>query len=259
MRVAIQIQTFFSSCMRAFDVVRDFLRPGLLIVVALGVLLGTVLSDQPRLPEDVLTGETPRTCLSASVLAWAVSWYRRKVALWPVAALAVIGALALAWSASHLHVAFLVGVLLVVASWQPFARRISAVRSVEMPLAASFVLIYGGWADGFSGPVLLAAILAFLMVLPREVMTLAAPTRGARTTALAAICTAILLTPLPFLLFDYRGIYLLFMLVADGIMLWAFWLHAQERAPERAHTILDIAIAAVAVALALGAVVRLGD
>ena len=72
----------------------------------------------------------------------------------------------------------------------------------------------------------------------------------------------LLLTPLPFLLFDYRGLFLLLLLACDALLLHTLWLFLgpqPEKQAHRASQLLKAVMAAGMTALAFGAIVQMGD
>lgn len=132
-------------------------------------------------------------------------------------------------------------------------------------------LLYGGAAVGAVLPALVGAAFAGLTTLAREIIKDIEDARGdaaagARTLpvvhgpavaarlAAAVIAVTVALTPFPFLLPRYSGLFLLGLLVTDGLLLRVLWtLHPATGATDagRASSVLKAAMMAGLVALAL--------
>jgi geranylgeranylglycerol-phosphate geranylgeranyltransferase len=152
------------------------------------------------------------------------------------------------------------------------------VGNLIVALVLGLALVYGGWMLGPLGPVLVGAAFAFLTTLAREITKDVEDAEGdaaagARTlpvmygsdTALRIVLViliiTLLLTPLPYFLLDFVGLYLLAMLVTDALLLRACWLLSGSRPEAHARPVSNVLKSAMAtgmVALALGALVQLG-
>ncbi len=116
----------------------------------------------------------------------------------------------------------------------------SLIGNVVIGATVAVALVYGALVFGAVGPVIPAVIFAFLTNLAREVIkdvqdipgdsvqdVRSLPLRsGARSGVnlfLALVGITIVLTPLPFALLGYGGLYLVLILVADGALLAALW------------------------------------
>lgn len=147
-------------------------------------------------------------------------------------------ALSLLLSLRHVVLATAVVVLLYV--YAAYWKRQVLVGNVVIAFLTALALIYGAWAVGGAGPVLVAAVFAFLTTLVREVVKDIEDVRGdaeadartvavvwgprrAATLASGVLALTVLLTPLPYLLLEYGGLYLFVVLGADVLMLYAAW------------------------------------
>lgn len=117
--------------------------------------------------------------------------------------------------------------------------------NVSIALLVALALVFGGWAAGAPGEALVGAGFAFLTTFGREcikniedlygdvhggVRTAAGRfgIEASRRAAAAALLVTVLLTPLPFLLLEYSPLYLLLVLMADVLLLRAYWLLPQR-------------------------------
>ncbi len=117
--------------------------------------------------------------------------------------------------------------------------------NVSIALLVALALVFGGWAAGAPGEALVGAGFAFLTTFGREcikdiedlygdvhggVRTAAGRfgIEASRRVAAAALLVTVLLTPLPFLLLEYSPLYLLLVLMADVLLLRAYWLLPQR-------------------------------
>lgn len=123
------------------------------------------------------------------------------------------------------------------------------VGNLMVSVLIATVLVYGGWAVSAPGAAALGALFALLTTLAREIVkdiqdisgdaavdakTLAVvygPRRAAAAASLVLAAT-VLATPVPYLVLGYGGLYLLTVILADGLMLRALWL-LQAPSPER--------------------------
>ena len=250
-------------------------RPGLLLVLTLGLVLGGILTQGLVALEDLGAASTVRTIVSVWCLGLAASchglrarpnppvWMPKGLA-WTLSVVAVLAALAIAYTMSLQHGAVTGLAVVLMVTWKRVATREVLVQVILLPLVYGLVLLYGGLLGHDFGALILATGMTLLFFassgLIRSMRTASdEKITTCRRAAYRIIGLGILLTPLPFLFFDYRGIYLLLMLVADGLFLSAFWLLSAKQAPERAQSMLHFAMALAAIALACGAIVQLGD
>lgn len=244
-------------------------------MLTLGLLLGGILTHGLVALENLGATATVRTILSAWFLGLAANCHGLRarpsppawmptVLAWTLSIAAVLAALAIAHTMSLQHVVVTGLAVVIMVAWKRVATRDALVQVILLPLMYCLVLLYGGLLGNDFGALILATAMTLLFFvssgLIRSMRT--APDEKHATYRRAAyriISLGILITPLPFLFFDYRGIYLLLMLMADGLFLSAFWLLTTKQAPERAQSMLHCAMAAAAIALAFGAIVQLGD
>ena len=142
-------------------------------------------------------------------------------------------------------------------------------------LAVALAVVYGGWAVGapreVSGAALVGAAFAFLTTLAREVVkdvedapgdaalgvrTLATVygSRRATTVALGVLGVTLFLTPFPYLMLGYGGLYLFAICLADVLLLRAAYvlrLPNLEAMAGRASALLKVAMVVGMGALAL--------
>lgn len=252
-----------------------FARLGTLLTLTLGLLLGGILTHGLVALEDLGAVPTVRTILSAWCLGLAASchglrtrpnppFWMPPVLTWTLSVAAVLAALAIAYTMSLQHVAVIGLAAVILVTWKLAATRDVLVQVILLPGVYCLVLLYGGLLGNNFGAVILAIAMTLLFFvssgLIRAILTAPDEKRATyRRAACRIISLGILMTPLPFLFFDYRGIYLLLMLVADGLFLSAYWLLSSKQAPEQARSMLHLAMALAAIALAFGAIVQLGD
>ena len=179
---------------------------------------------------------------------------------------------------SLVHLALALGVVGLLMIYNLSLKRIALVGNSIIALVLGMTLFYGGWGRGPLGPLLVGAVFAFLTTLAREIAKDVEDAdgdgaAGARTlpilygpaaalrVVLGVLFVILLLTPVPYFLFEFEGIYLLAILLADGLLLRACWLLAGGDAEHHVHRVSNVlksAMAAGMLALALGAVVPLG-
>ncbi|HMB94058.1 MAG TPA: geranylgeranylglycerol-phosphate geranylgeranyltransferase [Rhodothermales bacterium] len=176
------------------------------------------------------------------------------------------------------HLALALGVVGLLMIYNVSLKRIAFVGNLIVALVLGLALAYGGWEIGPLGPVLVGAVFAFLTTLAREIAKDVEDAEGdamvgARTLpviygpdaalriVLVILIVTLLLTPLPYFLLDFVGLYLVVILVTDALLLRACWLlsaaHPEVHA-RRISNVLKSAMATGMVALALGALVQLG-
>ena len=137
-------------------------------------------------------------------------------------------------SAAHVAMAlFSVGALLV---YNARLKRLGLAGNALVAFVLGLALIYGGWAVGSPEPALVGAAFAFLITLAREIVKDIEDVEGdaqagARTlpilygpqaasnAAALVIALTLALTPLPFLVLNYSGLYLGGVLLADALLL----------------------------------------
>lgn len=191
---------------------------------------------------------------------------------------AAAGGLVLAATLSAGHFALALGAAGLMVLYEVRLKRVALVGNLLVALVVALTLIYGGWAAGRVGPVLVAAAFAFLTTLARELVKDVEDVEGdaaagARTlpvvagagvgagAALGVVTLTLLLTPVPFLLFGYGGLYLLVMLAGAGLLarVAALLMGGVEARRLRAASVLLKVVMAVGIAaLALGALPALG-
>ena len=258
----IAIQNPQSRIKNPFIGVVRLLRPGWLVVIMMGVALGGVLVAGAAALEgnlwqrlllamcsqaliggaafslndlfDLATDQVrqPERPLASGVLS-------PKGARWVWGLGSAVGVALGGWlSVAHGVMAAVVVFLLY--AYSAHLKRTVLVGNLVVALVAALALVYGGWAVGTPAAALIGAAFAFLTVLAYEVVqdlevTLAEPSPSIRTlpavhgpgaatrTATVLLACTIILAPLPFLFFNYGGLYLLLALLADGLFLSALW------------------------------------
>jgi len=185
----------------------------------------------------------------------------------------------LAFSLSSMHVALALGALGLMVVYNVYLKRTMLVGNLVVALVTGLALVYGGWGLGRMAPVFVGAGFAFLTTLAHEIVKdledrAGDAAAGARTLPLVyhprvAVCAVVgvlvvtlLLTPMPFLLLDYRGLFLLLLLVSDALLLQVLWIllgPGPEEHAGRVSRLLKAVMIAGMIALAFGAIVRLGE
>ncbi len=216
------------------------------VAPVLGVVLGTVLSAVP--PREVSSWAVAAGALLG--LCGAVL-HLRHLPVRPSMAVPAAAAVILAGFASWLQGAVAAGAGIAV--WLGHKPRLKA---VALPVYAGFVVMVGLGPGGSAGPVVFASLVAMLLTTAWVLLDVRP---SLRETIAGVVCLVLILAPLPFFLFDFRGLYLLLLLVADGLLLSVLWLLLAERAPVRARGMLTLAMVAMAAALYFGAIVQLGE
>ncbi len=112
--------------------------------------------------------------------------------------------------------------------------------NLVVSLVVATALVYGGLSMGSIEPALTAAVFAFLTTLARELLKDVQDLAGDAAHAVSSLAVvmgpqavvrmAILillvtigLTVIPFLVLGYSGMYLMLMMIADGMILGAVW------------------------------------
>lgn len=149
--------------------------------------------------------------------------------LWAVGSAAGV---ALSFALSAAHVAMALFAALALYAYSAWLKRRGLAGNVLVAFILGLALVYGGWAVGPPALALVGAAFAFLTTLAREITKdvedvqgdAAGAARtlplvyGPRTAAYGAAFVAsltIALTPLPFLVLGYSGLYLVLVLLAD--------------------------------------------
>lgn len=284
---------------RAWAAVR-LLRPLNVAMILVGVALGGVLSGGVGAVQGVAAARLLRAALSAAMIGAAanalndvfdleIDRVNRPERPLPsglvsvgaargLAGVGTAGGLVLAATLSTTHLTLALGVVGMLLVYNAALKRVALAGNAVVALVIGTALLYGGWAVGPPGPALIGAAFAFLTTLAREIVKdiedvagdAAAGARtlplvlgvGASTRAvLGLLVVTLLLTPLPFLVLDYTGLFLVLMLAADGLLLRALWLLLDpqpEQQARQASQVMKAVMAAGMAALALGAIVQVG-
>ena len=286
--------------LRVWALVR-LLRPVNVVMIMVGVALGGVLSGGLGALQGSNRAVLLQAALSAALIAAAanslndaldleIDRVNRPARPLP-SGLVSVGTAKLAWglgtgagvvlavSLSLMHVALALAAVGLMVIYNVYLKRTTLLGNIVVALVIGLALVYGGWAVGEPGPALVGAGFAFLTTLAREMVkdvedVVGDAVVGARTlpvvygagvalrATVGVLFLTLLLTPLPFLLFDYRGLFLLLMLFADALLLHTLWLflgpHPEQRAG-KASQLLKVVMAAGMTALAFGAIVQMGD
>ncbi|MFQ5568380.1 MAG: geranylgeranylglycerol-phosphate geranylgeranyltransferase [Rhodothermales bacterium] len=196
-----------------------------------------------------------------------------------IAVVASVTGVALGGAVSILHGGLALGTVGLLYMYNVRLKSTVLVGNVTVAFVIGLALVYGGWAVGAPGPALVGAGFAFLTTLAREIIKDVEDVEGdaaagARTlpvaygVSMAMQCTVavllvtLLLTPLPFFLLGYRGLFLILMLGVDALLLWTLWLFwspQPERHARRISQMLKAVMLAGMIALAFGAVVQIGE
>lgn len=284
---------------RAWAVVR-LLRPLNMVMIGLGVVLGAVLAGEDGVFRDDAGFQLARLVGSAmlvgaganalnDVFDLPIDRRNRPARPLPSGLVSVRTARSIGWASSGLgvvlaatvslgHLALALGVVGLLMIYNVSLKRMALVGNLVVALVLGLALVYGGWALGPLGPVLVGAVFAFLTTLAREIVKDVEDAggdavAGARTLpvvygsgtalriVLVVLILTLLLTPLPYFVLDFVGLYLVAILVTDALLLRACWLlsasHPEVHAA-RVSNVLKSAMATGMVALALGALVQLG-
>lgn len=250
-----------SPLTRWFGVLR-LLRPGNLLILALTVGLGALLSAGPLAFSGSAGGRVLLAAASAALVAGAgnalndardvhtdrvnrparpipsgVVTTRTAWFIWFAGA--VLGLLAaLVLSLPHALVA--AGCLLLLYAYNAHLKKIAVVGNVAVSLLGASAVLFGALDFTLHPRVWAGAAFAFAATLARELVKdvqdlegdrraqarTAAVAWGAGPTALSAamlLVLTVLATPVPFLYMNYGGIYLLGVLVTDAVLLRAAW------------------------------------
>ena len=193
--------------------------------------------------------------------------------------LGTLAGVALGASISLTHLTMALGAVGLLVVYNVSLKRAVLVGNLVVAFVVGLAIVYGGWAVGSPGPALVGAGFAFLTTLAREIVKDIEDVDGdvaasARTlplvfgvpvavrVAVGVLFVTLLLTPLPFFLLSYRGFFLLLMLAAAALLLYVLWILLGPRpeacARQASHLLKAVMLAGMA-ALALGAIVQLGD
>ena len=276
-------------------------RPVNVVMIMAGVALGGVLSGSVGALQGVAGERLLRAALSAALIGGAanslndvldldIDRINRPARPLPSGLVSVMTArllwgvgtlfgVALGASVSTTHLALALGAVGLLVVYNVFLKRVLLVGNLVVAFVIGLAIVYGGWAVGPPAPALVGAGFAFLTMLAREIIkdvedVEGDATAGARTlplvygtsvavyTTVGVLFVTLLLTPLPFFLLHYRGLYLLLMLAAAALLLYVVWIFLGPRPEARARQashLLKAAMAAGMAALAFGAIVQLGD
>lgn len=197
----------------------------------------------------------------------------------PSGAVSVVGA-RVAWATTSIaggvlavflspwHVALAAASIGLLYAYSAWLKRRLLLGNVVVGLALGLTLVYGGMTVGGVGPALVGALFAFLTTLAREIVKDIEDARGdatvqartlplvhgvptAATVAVSMMVLTALATPVPYLVLQYSGLYLLLVLVTDALLLRAVWLLAERR--ERSFATSASRILKVAMLVGLGA------
>ena len=152
--------------------------------------------------------------------------------VWGVGSLAGIG---MSWLLSWTHVAMAVGAVALLFLYSVRFKRMLLVGNVVVAAMVALTLVYGGAAVGPLMPAFIGAAFAFLTNVAREIIKDVQDARGdaseqaktlplaygapaALRSAIGLILLTIALTPVPYVVWDYSGLFLLLVLVADLVM-----------------------------------------
>ena len=168
-----------------------------------------------------------------------------RTAWWTWGAASAAGLLISIWL-SATHVALAGGTFLLLYLYSARLKRLPLAGNVLVALVVALALVYGGAAVGPVGPpALVGAAFAFLTTLAREIIkdvqdAQGDAEKGLRTLPIAygvvaavrgaagVIVLTIALTPLPFLVLNYGGLFLLLVLFADLLLLRVVWMLQKE-------------------------------
>ncbi len=193
--------------------------------------------------------------------------------------LGTVAGVALAAFLSLTHLALALGAVGLLVVYNVSLKRALLLGNLVVAFVIGLAIVYGGWAVGPLGPALVGASFAFLTTLAREIVkdiedAAGDAVAGARTLPLVygipvavratigVLFVTLLLTPLPFFLLNYRGLFLLLILVAAALLLYVLWIflgpRPEARARQASHLLKAVMVAGMA-ALAFGAIVQLGN
>lgn len=142
---------------------------------------------------------------------------------------------------SFLHAALAAGCVLLLYAYSVSLKRTPLAGNAIISAVTATALLYGALVHTLSPPVLAGVFFAFTTTLAREIVKDVQDVEGdaqagARTLPIvlgeriamilagALLLATVLATPIPFLYLDYGGIYLLGILVTNGVLLRAVWL-----------------------------------
>lgn len=152
--------------------------------------------------------------------------------VWGVGSLAGVG---MGWLLSWPHVAMAVGAVGLLFFYSARLKRVLLIGNVVVAAMVALTIVYGGIAVGPLMPALIGAAFAFLTNMAREIIKDVQDVQGdareqaktlpllygapvALQSAIGLVLLTIALTPLPYVIWDYNGLFLLLVLVADLVM-----------------------------------------
>ncbi len=191
--------------------------------------------------------------------------------LWVVLA---ISGLAVALLVSALHLAIAVSSVVLLVAYSARLKSVSLIGNVVVSVVVATSLVYGALSIGGAALAIPAAIFALVTTMSRELVkdiedlhgdrargvgsfAVRAGTARSAHLASALLLVTIGLTPTPYLLMGYSGLYLLLMVVSDGFLLSAVWwvLHTDsEKSASRASSNIKAAMIVGLAALAASGV-----
>ncbi len=286
--------------LRTWALVR-LLRPVNVVMIMVGVVLGGIMAGGLGALQGSIAPRLIQAALSAAFIAAAANSLndvldleidqvnrperplpsglvsgRMAKAVW---GLGTGAGIVLAFFLSPIHVTLALAAVGLMIVYNAYLKRTLLLGNIVVALVIGLTLVYGGFVVGAPDPALLGAGFAFLTTVTREMIKDVEDMEGdavvgARTLPLVygadvatrgiivVLFVTLFLTPLPFLLFEYRGLFLLLMLATDAFLLHTLWIVMGPRSPERARrasNLLKAAMVAGMIALAFGAIVQMGE
>ena len=133
-------------------------------------------------------------------------------------------------SGTHTRVAFLV------TAYNLKLKQVPLLGNISIGILTAFALLFGSLSVHVNSFVLAAMVFAFLTTLAREIvkdmedvigdasadvrtLPLSSGILSARYLSVTIVCLTIVLTPIPFLVLDFSGLYLLTVLLANAVLL----------------------------------------
>ncbi len=193
--------------------------------------------------------------------------------------LGTVAGVALAAFLSLTHLALALGAVGLLVVYNVSLKRALLLGNLIVAFVIGLAIVYGGWAAGPLGPALVGAGFAFRTTLAREMikdiedvagdaaagvrtLQLVYGTQVAARATVGVLFVTLLLTPLPFFLLNYRGLFLLLILAAAALLLYVLWIfpgpEPEERARQASHLLKAVMVAGMA-ALVFGAILQVGD
>jgi geranylgeranylglycerol-phosphate geranylgeranyltransferase len=189
---------------------------------------------------------------------------------WALCGIAWMGGFGIALYLSYAHAGIAFGAAVMLFLYNVRLKRVVLLGNLTVATIVGVAVIYGGLSMGSAGDAAVGSVFAFLTTVAREVMKDAQDRtgdlrQGIRTfpilygdSAAVILCSTVLLltvalTPIPYLAFDYSRLYLLLVMLVDGLLLasiWALDADRLEHASGRASVLLKSGMAAGMFALA---------